>query len=193
MAQDPVLAGSFSLIGSIARLACGENRVIHKTSLGVAVKIAKLALAAAALTTTAAVAPGMAVAEKLARSLPAPPFTAMTARKSARSKPWTAKPLSSWSTAWRSRFPLPFGTGENGATLNATKAQIVGMLWLRGEAMAKRDAALVVGAEAVTAKNALGTVLQRSKATMSSSPAAVTKPTRSRCCANISLRPPTAA
>ena len=63
------------------------------------------------------------------------------------------------------KAPVPaaaFGTGENGATLNATKAQIVGMLQAaQQEAMAKRDAALVVGAEAVTAKNApLGTVLE---------------------------------
>ena len=63
------------------------------------------------------------------------------------------------------KAPVPaaaFGTGEQGATLNATKAQIVGMLQAaQQQAMAKRDAALVVGAEAVTAKNApLGTVLE---------------------------------
>ena len=63
------------------------------------------------------------------------------------------------------KAPVPtaaFGAGDNGPTVNATKAQIVGMLQAaHQEAMAKRDAALVVGAEAVTAKNApLGTVLE---------------------------------
>ena len=45
------------------------------------------------------------------------------------------------------KAPVPaaaFGTGEQGATLNATKAQIVGMLQAaQQQAMAKRDAALV--------------------------------------------------
>ena len=63
------------------------------------------------------------------------------------------------------RAPVPtnaFGTNDNGTSLNATKAQIVSMLQAaHQEAVAKRDAALVVGANAVTAKNApLGTVLE---------------------------------
>ncbi len=54
------------------------------------------------------------------------------------------------------KAPVPtaaFGEGENGATLNATKAQIVGMLQAAKEqADAARDAALVVGADVATVK-----------------------------------------
>ncbi len=55
-----------------------------------------------------------------------------------------------------------YGQGEAGPTITVTKAQIDGMVDAQlAEAAAKRDAALVVGANAVTAKNAaLGTVLE---------------------------------
>jgi len=127
-------------------------------------KIAKLALAAAALTTTAAVAPGVAVAQEAAASVAA----GTTVYGNDGAEIGTVETVDGETAILvvdGMKAPVPaaaFGTGENGATLNATKAQIVGMLQAaQQEAMAKRDAALVVGAEAVTAKNApLGTVLE---------------------------------
>ncbi len=127
-------------------------------------KIAKLALAAVALTTTAAVAPGVATAQEAAAGVTAGAIVygndgvEIGTVESVEGE--TAVLVVDGMKA-----PVPaaaFGTGEQGATLNATKAQIVGMLEAaHQEAMAKRDAALVVGAEAVTAKNApLGTVLE---------------------------------
>jgi hypothetical protein len=55
-----------------------------------------------------------------------------------------------------------YGQGEAGPTITVTKAQLDGMIDAQlAEAAAKRDAALVVGAEAMTAKHApLGTVLE---------------------------------
>lgn len=54
------------------------------------------------------------------------------------------------------KAPVPtaaFGPGENGLTLNATKAQIVDMLQAaKQQADAARDAALVVGADVATVK-----------------------------------------
>lgn len=54
------------------------------------------------------------------------------------------------------KAPVPtaaFGAGDNGPTVNATKAQIVGMLQAaKQQADAARDAALVVGAEVATVK-----------------------------------------
>ena len=55
-----------------------------------------------------------------------------------------------------------YGVGEAGPTITVTKAQIDSMVDAQlAEAAAKRDAALVVGAEAMDAKHApLGTVLE---------------------------------
>ena len=54
------------------------------------------------------------------------------------------------------RAPVPtaaFGSGEQGTTLNATKAQVVAMLQAaKQQADAARDAALVVGADVATVK-----------------------------------------
>ena len=127
-------------------------------------KIAKLALAAVALTTTAAVAPGVATAQEAAAGVTA----GATVYGNDGVEIGTVESVDGETAILvvdGMKAPVPaaaFGTGEQGATLNATKAQIVGMLQAaHQEAMAKRDAALVVGAEAVTAKNApLGTVLE---------------------------------
>ena len=126
-------------------------------------KIAKLALAAAALTTTAAVAPTVATAQKAAAVT-----AGATVYGNDGAEIGTVESIDGETAILvvdGMKAPVPaaaFGTGEQGATLNATKAQIVGMLQAaQQQAMAKRDAALVVGAEAVTAKNApLGTVLE---------------------------------
>ena len=55
-----------------------------------------------------------------------------------------------------------YGQGETGPTITVTKAQLDGMIDAQlAEAAAKRDAALVVGAEAMDASHApLGTVLE---------------------------------
>ena len=55
-----------------------------------------------------------------------------------------------------------YGQGEAGPTITVTKAQIDGMIDAQlAEAAAKRDAALVVGAEAMAADHAaLGTILE---------------------------------
>ena len=55
-----------------------------------------------------------------------------------------------------------YGEGENGPTITVTKAQLDGMIDAQlAEAAAKRDAALVTGAEALAADDApLGTVLE---------------------------------
>ncbi|MGI8944007.1 MAG: hypothetical protein ACR2FJ_07240 [Qipengyuania sp.] len=55
-----------------------------------------------------------------------------------------------------------YGQGETGPTITVTKAQLDGMVDAQlAEAAAKRDAALVVGAEAMAADHApLGTVLE---------------------------------
>ncbi|WP_417322606.1 hypothetical protein [Erythrobacter aureus] len=55
-----------------------------------------------------------------------------------------------------------YGEGEAGPTITVTKAQIDGMIDAQlAEAAAKRDAALVVGAQAMDAEHApLGTVLE---------------------------------
>ncbi|QPC99494.1 hypothetical protein [Qipengyuania soli] len=55
-----------------------------------------------------------------------------------------------------------YGQGEAGPTITVTKAQLDGMIDAQlAEAAAKRDAALVVGAEAMAADHAaLGTVLE---------------------------------
>lgn len=55
-----------------------------------------------------------------------------------------------------------YGQGENGPTITVTKAQLDGMIDAQlAEAAAKRDAALVVGAEAMAADHAaLGTILE---------------------------------
>lgn len=126
-------------------------------------KIAKLALAAAALTTTAAVAPTVATAQEAAAVT-----AGATVYGNDDAEIGTVESIDGETAILvvdGMKAPVPaaaFGTGEQGATLNATKAQIVGMLQAaQQQAMAKRDAALVVGAEAVTAKNApLGTVLE---------------------------------
>lgn len=127
-------------------------------------KIAKLALAAVALTTTAAVAPGVATAQEASASVAA----GATVYGNDGMEIGTVEAVQGETVILvvdDMKAPVPanaFGTGEKGTSLNATKAQIVGMLQAaQQEAFAKRDAALVVGANAVTAKNApLGTVLE---------------------------------
>ena len=127
-------------------------------------KIAKLALAAVALTTTAAIAPGVAVAQEATASVAA----GTTVYGNDGNEIGTIEAVQGDTVVLAvddMKAPVPanaFGTVEKGASLNATKAQIVGMLQAaRKEAIAKRDAALIVGANAVTAKNApLGTVLE---------------------------------
>ena len=127
-------------------------------------KIAKLALAAVALTTTAAVAPGVAVAQEATASVAA----GATVYGNDGAEIGTIEAVQGDTVilvVHDMRAPVPanaFGTNDNGTSLNATKAQIVSMLQAaHQEAVAKRDAALVVGANAVTAKNApLGTVLE---------------------------------
>ena len=126
-------------------------------------KIAKLALAAVALTTTAAVAPGVAVAQEATASVAA----GATVYGNDGAEIGTVESVQGETVILvvdDMKAPVPanaFGSTEKGTSLNATKAQIVGMLQAaRQEAIAKR-AALVVGADAVTAKNApLGTVLE---------------------------------
>ncbi|KWV95332.1 hypothetical protein [Erythrobacter sp. AP23] len=126
--------------------------------------IAKLALAAAALTTTAAVAPGVAIAQEAAASVTA----GATVYGNDGMEIGTVESIDGETAILvvdDMKAPVPaaaFGTNEKGASLNATKAQIVGMLQAaQKQAIAARDAALVVGAAAVTAKNApLGTVLE---------------------------------
>ena len=141
----------------------GKPRVSHNKSWSCRLKIAKLALAAAALTTTAAVAPTVATAQEAAAVT-----AGATVYGNDGAEIGTVESIDGETAILvvdGMKAPVPaaaFGTGEQGATLNATKAQIVGMLQAaQQQAMAKRDAALVVGAEAVTAKNApLGTVLE---------------------------------
>ena len=127
-------------------------------------KIAKLALAAVALTTTAAVAPGLAVAQEATASVAA----GATVYGNDGAEIGTIEAVQGDTVLLAvddMKAPVPanaFGTTEDKVSLNATKAQIVSMLQAaHQEAVAKRDAALVVGANAVTAKNApLGTVLE---------------------------------
>ncbi|MBX7483697.1 hypothetical protein [Qipengyuania qiaonensis] len=127
-------------------------------------KIAKLAFAAAALTATAAVAPGVAVAQEASAAVTA----GATVYGNDGVEIGTVEAVQGETVILvvdDMKAPVPanaFGTGEKGTSLNATKAQIVGMLQAaQQEAVAKRDAALTVGANAVTAKNApLGTVLE---------------------------------
>lgn len=127
-------------------------------------KIAKLALAAVALTTTATVAPGVAVAQEASASVAA----GTTVYGNDGMEIGTVEAVQGETAILvvdGMKAPVPaaaFGPGEKGASLNATKAQIVAMLQeAQKKAMAARDAALVVGANAVTAKQApLGTVLE---------------------------------
>ena len=125
--------------------------------------IAKLAFAAVALTTTAAV-PGVASAQEAAAAVTA----GATVYGNDGIEIGTVESVQGETAILvvdGMKAPVPaaaFGAGEKGTTLNATKTQIVGMLQAaHKEALAARDAALVVGAAAVTAKNApLGTVLE---------------------------------
>ncbi len=127
-------------------------------------KTAKLALAAVALATTAAVAPTMAVAQDAAAAVTA----GATVYGNDGMEIGTVESVQGDTAILvvdGMKAPVPaasFGAGEKGASLNATKAQIVGMLQqAKQQAIAARDAALVVGANVVTAKNApLGTVLE---------------------------------
>lgn len=126
-------------------------------------KTAKLALAAIALTTTAAL-PTMAAAQEASASVTA----GATVYGNDGAEIGTLERIEGETAILvvdGMKAPVPanaFGTGEKGATLNATKAQIVGMLQAaKQQAIAARDAALVVGAEAMTAQHApLGTVLE---------------------------------
>ncbi len=127
-------------------------------------KFAKLALAAAALSTTGALAPAMASAQETA--------VVTTAGTTVYGNDGVAIGTiqsvdgdTAILVVDGMQAPVPaaaFGTNEQGTSLNATKAQIVAMLQqAQQQAMAARDAALVVGAEAMTAKHApLGTVVE---------------------------------
>ncbi|WP_370189424.1 hypothetical protein [Qipengyuania sp.] len=127
-------------------------------------KTAKLALAAVALTTTAAALPTMAAAQEASASVTA----GATVYGNDGAEIGTVERVDGATAILvvdGMKAPVPanaFGTGEKGASLNATKAQIVGMLQAaKQKAIAARDAALVVGAEAMTAQHApLGTVLE---------------------------------
>ena len=126
--------------------------------------IAKLAFAAAALTTTAAI-PAVASAQEAAAATVTAGATVYGNDGMEIGTVETVQGETAILVVDGMKAPVPataFGTGEKGTTLNATKAQIVGMLQAaQKEALAARDAALVVGANAVTAKNApLGTVLE---------------------------------
>lgn len=126
-------------------------------------KIAKLALAAAALTTATAIVPGTAIAQQAAAAT-----AGATVYGNDGVAIGTIESINGETAILvvdGMKAPIPsaaIGTGEQGASLNATKAQIVGMLQAaQQQAIAARDAALVVGAEAMTAKHApLGTVLE---------------------------------
>ncbi len=127
-------------------------------------KFAKLAVAALALTTTAAIAPTVAVAQDAA--------VAATAGATVYGNDGVAIGTiekvdgeTAILVVDGMKAPVPtaaFGAGEKGTSLNATKAQIVGMLQqAKQQAIAARDAALVVGAQAMTANHApLGTVIE---------------------------------
>ena len=92
-------------------------------------KIAKLALAAVALTTTAAVAPGVAVAQEATASVAA----GATVYGNDGAEIGTIEAVQGDTVILvvdDMRAPVPanaFGTNDNGTSLNATKAQIVGM------------------------------------------------------------------
>lgn len=127
-------------------------------------KFAKLAFAAVILTTTGAVVPAVASAQEAAATATA----GATVYGSDGMEIGVIEAVQG-DTALLvvdgMKAPVPtaaFGTSEKGTSLNATKAQVVAMLQeAQQQAMAARDAALVVGAEAVTAQNApLGTVLE---------------------------------
>lgn len=125
--------------------------------------IAKLALAAVALTATTAL-PGVASAQEAAAAATA----GATVYGNDGMEIGTVESVQGDTAILvvdGMKAPVPanaFGTGEKGTTLNATKAQIVGMLQAaQQQAIAARDAALVVGAEAMTAKHApLGTIVE---------------------------------
>lgn len=127
-------------------------------------KFAKLAVAAVALSTTAAVAPTMVVAQEAAATATA----GATVYGNDGMEIGTIEKVDGKTAILvvdDMKAPVPaaaFGAGEKGTTLNATKAQIVGMLKAaQQKAIAARDAALVVGAQAMAADHQpLGTVLE---------------------------------
>lgn len=124
-------------------------------------KFAKLALAAVALT---AVTPSIAVAQDATATATA----GATVYGNDGMEIGTIEKVDGETTILvvdGMKAPVPtsaFGTSDKGTSLNATKAQIVGMLQqAKQQAIAARDAALVVGAQAMTANHApLGTVLE---------------------------------
>ena len=106
-------------------------------------KIAKLALAAVALTTTAAVAPGVAVAQEATASVAA----GATVYGNDGAEIGTIEAVQGDTVILvvdDMRAPVPanaFGTNDNGTSLNATKAQIVSMLQGEGLELARRTIA----------------------------------------------------
>ena len=128
-------------------------------------KFAKLALAAAALSTTGAFAPAIANAQEAGVAATTAGTIVYGNDGVAIGTVETVEGETAILLVDDMRAPVPtaaFGTNEQGTSLNATKAQIVAMLQqAQQQAIAARDAALVVGAEAMTAKHApLGTVVE---------------------------------